>query len=71
MLSLDPRACGACEQRLRLSKAYLTYSPANMEELSRLPGSLRKLALDRFRLLQPHLEEGRPLRPLAIKAGIT
>ena len=41
-----------------------------MEELSRLPESLRKLALDRFRLLQPHLEEGRPLRLLAIKAGI-
>jgi len=36
-----------------------------------LPESLRKLALERFYLLQPHLEEGRPLRPLAIKAGIS
>ena len=42
-----------------------------MEELSRLPESLRKVALDRFHLLRPHLEEGRPLRPLAIKAGIS
>jgi putative transposase len=42
-----------------------------MEELSRLPESLRKLALDRFHLLQPHLEQGRPLRLLAIKAGIS
>jgi hypothetical protein len=39
-----------------------------MEELSRLPESLRKHALDRYRLLQPHLEEGRPLHPLATKA---
>jgi hypothetical protein len=30
-----------------------------------------QLALDRFHLLQPHLEEGRPLRPLTIKAGIS
>ena len=42
-----------------------------MEELSRLPESVRKLALDRFHLLQPHLEEGRPLGPLAIEAGIS
>src|SRR6516225_10683538 len=51
--------------------AWHPYSAASMEELSRLPQSLRKLALDRFHLLQPHLEEGRPLRPLAIKAGIS
>jgi putative transposase len=30
----------------------------------------RKLALDRFRLLQPHLEQNRPLRPVAVEAGI-
>jgi putative transposase len=42
-----------------------------MGELSRLPESVRKLALDRFHLLQPHLEEGRPLGPLAIEAGIS
>lgn len=42
-----------------------------MEELSGLRESLRKLALDRFRLLQPHLEEGRALRSLAIEAGIS
>jgi len=49
---------------------YVAYSPASIEELCRLPESLRKLALARFHLLQPRLEEGRPLRPLAIEAGI-
>jgi site-specific recombinase XerD len=39
-----------------------------MEELSRLPEPVRRLALDRFHLLQPHLEEGRPLRPKEIEA---
>jgi len=41
-----------------------------MNELSRLPEAVRKLALDRFRLLRPHLEENQPLRPVAIEAGI-
>jgi putative transposase len=41
-----------------------------MDELSGLPEPVRKLALDRFRLLQPHLEQNRPLRPIAIDAGI-
>jgi putative transposase len=41
-----------------------------MDELSRLPEAVRKLALDRLRLLQPHLEQNRPLRPVAIEAGI-
>ncbi len=41
-----------------------------MDELSGLPESVRKLALDRFRLLQPHLEQNQPLRPIAIEAGI-
>ena len=40
-----------------------------MAELSGLPESVRKLALDR-RLLQPHLEQNQPLRPNAIEAGI-
>jgi putative transposase len=41
-----------------------------MDELAALPESLRKLALDRFRLLQPHLEQGRPLRSVAVEARI-
>jgi putative transposase len=41
-----------------------------MDELSGLPESVRKLALDRFYLLQPHLEQNRPLRPIATEAGI-
>jgi hypothetical protein len=49
----------------------LTYSVGTMEELSRLPESLRKLMLDRFHLLKPDLEEGRALRSFAIEAGIS
>lgn len=41
-----------------------------MHELSGLPESVRKLALDRFRLLQPHFEQNRPLRSVAYEAGI-
>jgi len=41
-----------------------------MDELTGLQESVRKLALNRFRLLQPHLEQHRPLRPVAIEAGI-
>jgi putative transposase len=41
-----------------------------MEELAGVPESVRKLALDRFHLLQPHLGESRPLRLVAIEAGI-
>ena len=41
-----------------------------MDELAALPDEARKLALDRFRLLQPHLEQGRPLRSVAVEAGI-
>jgi hypothetical protein len=40
-----------------------------MDELSGLPESVRKLALDRFHLLQPHLEQNRPLRPIASEAA--
>ena len=41
-----------------------------MDELAGLSESLRKLALDRFRLLKPHIEEGRPLQSVAAEAGI-
>lgn len=41
-----------------------------MNELSGLPEAVRKLALDRFRLLQPHFEQNRPLRAVASEAGI-
>ena len=41
-----------------------------MDELAGLPESVRRLALDRFRLLRPHLEENRPLRQVAVDAGI-
>ena len=41
-----------------------------MDELAGLPEALRKLALDRFRFLQPHLEQSRPLRSVAGEAGI-
>src|SRR5260370_15718431 len=41
-----------------------------MGQLAGLPQSVRELALDRFRLLPPYLEQGRPLRLVAIEAGI-
>jgi putative transposase len=41
-----------------------------MDELSGLPEALRKVALERFRLLQPHFEQNRPLRSVAHEAGI-
>ena len=41
-----------------------------MDELAALPEEARKLAFDRFRLLQPHLEQGRPLRSVAVEAGV-
>jgi hypothetical protein len=40
---------------------------ANPAEGRREP--LRVLALDRFRLLQPHFEQNRPLRPVAHEAA--
>src|SRR5690242_10170228 len=40
-----------------------------MDELAGLPESVQKAALDRFRLLQPYLEQSRPLRLVAIEAG--
>ena len=36
-----------------------------MDQLGGLTEEARKLALDRFRLLQPHLEDDRPLKAVA------
>jgi putative transposase len=41
-----------------------------MDELAGLADDARTLALDRFRLLQPHLESNRPLKAVAAAAGI-
>ncbi len=41
-----------------------------MDQLAGLPEEARKLALDRFRLLQPHLEDDRPLKAVAAAGGI-
>ena len=41
-----------------------------MNALASLSESERKTALDRFRLLQPHLEEQRLLKAVAREAGI-
>lgn len=41
-----------------------------MDQLAGLPEEARKLALDRFRQIQPHLEENRPLQSVAREAGI-
>ncbi len=41
-----------------------------MEQFSAMAEGLREAALDRFRLLVPHLEEGLPLRGVAAGAGI-
>src|SRR5450432_2205921 len=41
-----------------------------MDQLAGLTEEARKLALDRFRLLQPHLEDDRALKAVAAAAGI-
>jgi putative transposase len=41
-----------------------------MDQLACLPEENRTLALDRFRLLQPHLEHRQPLKAVAASAGI-
>ena len=41
-----------------------------MDQLAGLPEDARKLAFDRFRLLQPHLEDDRPLKAVAAVSGI-
>ena len=40
-------------------------------ELTELPEEARKLALDRFQILRPHLEENRSLRSVTQAAGVS
>jgi len=42
-----------------------------MDQLAALPAEARKLALDRFRLIQPHLEQAQSLLFVAQTAGIS
>jgi putative transposase len=41
-----------------------------MQELASLAESDRKIALDRYRILRPHLEDGRALSVVASETGI-
>jgi len=41
-----------------------------MEQLAGFTEEARNLALDRFRLLRPHLEDSYPLKAVAAAAGI-
>lgn len=41
-----------------------------MDQLAGLPEEARKVAFERFRLIQPHLEDDRPLKAVASAAGI-
>ena len=41
-----------------------------MNQLAELPEDARKLALDRFRLIRPHLEKNQSLRSIARPAGL-
>jgi putative transposase len=41
-----------------------------MSELISLAESNRKIALERFRILQPHLQQGRALISVAKEAGV-
>jgi hypothetical protein len=43
---------------------------AECGELASLAESDRKIALDRYRLLRPHLEDGRTLSVVASEAGV-
>lgn len=47
-----------------------TPSSVTLPDLTTLPEADRQSALERFRLLQPHLEEGKPLTLVAHQAGI-
>lgn len=42
-----------------------------LPDLAALPEADRQSALERFRLLHPHLEEGRPLTLVARQSGIS
>lgn len=48
-----------------LSDPGTTPSSVALPDLTTLPEADRQSALERFRLLQPHLEEGRPLTLVA------
>jgi hypothetical protein len=48
----------------------LSAAKKRMDQLAGLTEKARKLALGRFRLLQPHLEDDRPLKAVAAAAGI-
>ncbi len=48
---------------------YLAYS-SRMDELAGLLEKARKLALDRFRLIRPHLDENQSFKSVALAAGI-
>jgi transposase len=41
-----------------------------MQEMASLAESDRKIALDRYRILRPHLEDGRALSVVASEAGV-
>ena len=41
-----------------------------MQELASLAESDRKIALDRYRILRPHLEDGKALSIVASEAGV-
>ena len=41
-----------------------------MDQLAELTEEARKLALDRFRVIQPHLEQNQSLQSVADAAGI-
>jgi putative transposase len=41
-----------------------------VDELSAIPQASREIALQRFELLRPHLEEARPLRTVASEGSI-
>ena len=43
---------------------------ASMDQLAGLTEETRKLALDRFRLIQPHLEQNQSLQSVADAAGV-
>jgi putative transposase len=63
------RCCHFQKYLAQIRQHYLAY-PATMDDLVGLPESVRKQALERFRLLQPHIERNRPLRSVASNAGI-
>ena len=41
-----------------------------MDQLAQLPEAIRNLALERFRIIQPHLEQSQSLQSIARASGI-